>query len=407
MEQNQIPSEQVENEINLMEMLMALVKRKSLIITMTLAAAAASVCYSLYLPNIYTATSKVLPPQKEGGGGLAAALGQLGGLAAAAGLGGGFSGSTDLYVSILKSRSVADAVIKRLDLMKEFDAKTADDARRNFANTVKVQAVTKDGIITITADHKKPEMAARLVSVTVEELGRRSVQLNLAKVSNDRIFLEKRLSFVKKDLKKAEDELKSFAQQNKAIKVDEQAKAAIEGIAKLKAELASKEVQLAAKRTYQTEESPEVMLLVAAVERLKRELAILGGSGGGVGDGIPSVGNIPNLALEYTRRLREVKIQEAILEQLTKQYEMERINENRDTSSLQILDDAVVPDSKSKPTRSLIVIVSTLSVFFISVFAAFLLEYIEKLPVSDREILTNIKRQLFALPRFRKKSNIV
>jgi tyrosine-protein kinase Etk/Wzc len=239
-------------------------------------------------------------------------------------------------------------------------------------------------------------MAARLVTVTVEELGRRSVQLNLAKVSNDRIFLEKRLTVVKKDLKKAEDEMKSFAQQNKAVKLDDQAKATIEGVAKLKAELASKEVQLSAKRTYQTDESPEVMVLVAAVDRLKKELTVLGGSGGGVGEGVPSVGNIPNLALEFTRRMREVKIQEAILEQLTKQYEMEKINENRDTSSLQILDTAVVPDRKSKPKRSLIVVLSTITAFFISILAAFFYEYLEKLPESDRALLSKIKRNLLS-----------
>jgi len=393
MEQKQISSAQVEDEINLLELLMVLVKRKRLIISITLAAAVSSIIVSLILPNIYTATAKVLPPQKEGGG-----FGQLGGLAAAVGLGSGFGGSAELYVSLIKSRSVADAVIKKLDLVKEFKAKTVDEARQKFTNTVKVQSGA--GVITITANHIKPEMAARLVNVTVEELGRRTVQLNLAKVSKEHSFLEKRLDVVKKDLIKAEDELKNFAQKNKAIRMDDQARASIDGIAKLKAELASKEVQLAAMRSYQTDESQGVKALAAATDRLKSELGSLAANGGGVGEGIPSVGNIPNLALEYTRRLREVKIQEAILEQLTKQNEVEKINEHRDTTSLQIVDDAVVPDLKSKPKRSLIVIVSTLTAFLVSIAAAFLLEYSRKLPESDREIIRNIKSGLF--PPFRK-----
>jgi len=394
MEQQEIPAVQSEREISPLELLLVLAKRKMLIFFMTGLTAVASLVISLLLPNYYTATARVLPPQKDGGGGFAAALGQLGGLAAAAGLGGGFGGSAELYASILKSRSVADAVIKQLDLMKDFETTTADDTRRKYANVVGVKPGAKDGVITITADHKKPEMAAKLVNATVAELGRKSVQLNLAKVRNDRVFLEKRLVVVKTDLKKAEDELKSFAQQNKAIKVDEQAKASIDGVARLKAELASKEVQLAAKRSYQTDESPEVMVLVAAVDRLNRELHALGGSGSGSGEGIPAVGNIPNLALEYTRRMREVKIQEAILEQLTKQYEMEKINENRDTSSIQILDEAVVPDRKSKPKRSVIVLLSTVCAFFVSVFAAFLLEYYAKLPESERHTFRKLKQQL-------------
>ena len=393
MELQQIPSEQVEHELNLLDLMMVLVKRKRLIIAITLVAAVASVFYSRSLPNIYTATARILPPQREGGN-LSAALGQLGSLAAVVGLGGGFGGSADLYVSLLKSRSVADAVISQLDLMKEFKAKTADEARLKYSGTVRAQAGLKDGIITISADHINPEMAARLVNVTVEELGRRSVQLNLDKVGTDRIFLEKRLDVVRKDLKKAEDEMKIFAQQNKAIQIDAQAKASLDAIAKLKAELASKEVQLAVKQSYQTDESPEVKVLVAAMDRLKRELGALTGSGGGTGDGMPSVGRVPNLALEYTRRMREVKIQEAILEQLTKQYEIEKINGSRNISSLQILDDAVVPDRKSKPRRSQIVIVAIVTAFLSSVFLAFLLEYVEKLPESDRQILVNIRRQL-------------
>lgn len=396
--EQQILSEQMKDEINLLEILMVLVKRKFIIIIITLTAALASVGYSLYLPNIYTATARILPPQKEGG----TALGQLGGLAGVAGLGGSFGGSSDLYVALLKSRTVADAVIIRLDLMKEFKAKTADVARLNYFANVKVQASSKDGTISVIADHKKPEMAARLVAVTVEELMRRSMQLNIAKVSNDRIFLEKRLEVVKKDLKKAEDDMRSFAQQNKAIKLDAQASASIEAVAKFKAELASKEVQLAAIRSYQTEESPEIKSLVAATDRLKKELAALGGSGGSVGEGIPSVGNVPNLLLEYSRRLREVKTQEAIFEQLTKQHELEKIKENRDTSSLQILDEAVIPDSKSKPRRSMIVALSTLTAFFISIFAVFILNYYENLGASDRRTLENMKRQLLAFPRFNK-----
>lgn len=382
MEREYIPQEPVEDEINLLDLLLVLVKRMRLILFTTIIAAFVAVGYSLMLPNIYTATAKVLPPQKEGGS-LSAALGQLGGLAAVAGLGGGFGGSAELYVSILKSRSVSDAVIKQLNLMQEFKAKTQDDARSSYAATVKIQS-GKDGLITISADHKKPVMAAQLVNATVEELGRRSVQLNLAKVSNDRLFLEKRLVVVKQDLKKAEDEMKTFSQKNKVVQVDAQAKASIEGVAKLSAELASKEVQLSALRSYQTDESPEVKALLATTAQLRNGLSRLSGSSGN-GEGIPAVGSVPGIGLEYARLMRELKTQEAIFEQLTKQYEVTKLNENRDTTSLQILDDAVVPDRKSKPKRSMIVVLATVTAFFASVFAAFILEYFEKMGPEDRQ----------------------
>src|SRR5208282_5325039 len=114
------------------------------------------VCYSLTLKNIYTASAKILPPQKDSGGGLSAMLSQAGGLAALAGGLGGLGGSADLYLGVLKSRSVADAVIKRLNLQKEFKAKTIDDTRKKLEAAVTFKA-GKDGIISIDADSKDPQ----------------------------------------------------------------------------------------------------------------------------------------------------------------------------------------------------------------------------------------------------------
>jgi tyrosine-protein kinase Etk/Wzc len=370
-----------EEEINLLELVQVVAKRKGLIVGLCGGAAIISVVVSLLLPNIYSATAKILPPPKEGGGGLAALLGQAGGLAGmAAGMGGG--GSADLYIGILKSRSVADGVIKRLDLEKVFKTQTPDETRRALEGSVKMQA-GKDGIIAITADSKDPKMAAALANAFVEELGRKSVQLNLTKAGTERAFLEKRLEVVREDLKRAEEDLRSFELKNKAVKVDSQAAASIEGIARLKAEIVAREVQLASLRSYQTDESPEVKVLQAAIGKLRSQLGGLAGSGSG-GEGIPNIGSLPNLGLEYARRMRELKTQEAIYEQLTKQFEMAKLTEAKDSSSLQVLDDAVVPLKKSKPKRSLIVILATVTAFFIAVFTAFVLEYFGKMSDEDR-----------------------
>ncbi|HEY6839034.1 MAG TPA: Wzz/FepE/Etk N-terminal domain-containing protein [Geobacteraceae bacterium] len=374
---------QEEEEINLLELLQVVVKRKGLILKLCSAAAILSVIYSLTLPNIYSATAKILPPQKEGGGGLAAMLGQAGGLAALAGGLGGIGGSADLYIGILKSRSVADAVVKKLDLVRAFKAKDSEGARGALNKAVKAQ-VGKDGIISITAESRNPKMAATLANAMVEELGIRSVQLNLSKAGTERAFLEKRLAVVREDLKKAEDSLKEFQEKYKVVKVDSQATASIQGVAQLKAEIVSKEVQLASLRSYQTNESPEVKALQSSLAKLRSQLGALEGRGGS-GDAIPTVGNVPNLGLEYARRMRELKIQETIFEQLTKQYEVVKLTEAKDSSSMQVLDDAVAPLKKSKPKRSLIVVLATVTAFFVSIFLSFILEYREKMSDEDRQ----------------------
>ncbi|QWV91969.1 lipopolysaccharide biosynthesis protein [Geomonas oryzisoli] len=377
----------VEQEINLLDLVHILLKRKLFIAKVCVVAVIASVGYSLSLQNIYSATTKVLPPQKETAGGLTALLGQGGGLTglAAAGLGGG----TELYQGILKSRSVADAVIRRLDLMKVYQSESIENARIALAGSLKVQA-SKDGILAITVEDKDPKFAAQLANTLADELGKAMVRLNLSKAGTERSFLERRLEVVKKDLKAAEDELKSYSLQKQIVAVDSQAKASIEGIAKLRAELASKEVQLAVLSSKQTDQSPEVKAVQSSIRSLKTQIyALTGNTGGGA---IPAVGEVPKVGLEYSRRMREFKTQEAVYEQLTKQYELAKLNEAKDSSSLQVLDEAVIPVKKTRPVRSRIVILSTLFAFFGSVFIVFVQEYLARLPEKDRKLLQEIKK---------------
>lgn len=388
---NTAPECAEEEEINLLELLQVIVSRKMLIIKCCAAAFILSVCICLTLPNMYTATAKVLPPQKDSGSGMAAALlSQAGGLGALAG-GLGMGGTSDLYLGILKSRSVSDAVIQRLGLQKQLEKKNSEDTRKAVEGLTKFQA-GKDGIITISADYKDPKMAARLANTFVEELERRTVELNLSRAGNERSFLEKRLIVARQELKTAEDEMQHFQEKYKTIKADSQATATIQSIAAIKAQIVTTEVQLAQLRNSMTDESPEVKRTLSALGRLRGQMAALSGSGGD--NAIPSLGNAPGVGVEYVRRLRELKTQEAVVEQLTKQFEVAKINEARDNSSLQVLDTAVTPLRKSKPKRSLIVMLSTVTAFFISIFAAFILEYLSKLPPEDAERLDSIKKAL-------------
>jgi uncharacterized protein involved in exopolysaccharide biosynthesis len=120
---------------------------------------------------------------------------------------------------------------------------------------------------------------------------------------------------------------------------------------------------------------------------------------GGPDNVIPTAGNVPSLSVEYFRKLRELKIQEAVFEQLSKQYEVAKINESKDSTTLQVLDEAVAPIKKSKPKRSLIVLLSTVMAFFGSIVIIFVQEYLSRMSPEDTEILREIKQSL----RFRKR----
>ncbi|MBJ6801932.1 lipopolysaccharide biosynthesis protein [Geomonas sp. Red259] len=385
--------EKNQQEINLLELANVLARRKMIIIKITTVLAIASIAYSLFLPNVYTATARVLVPQKEAGSGISALIGQAGGIASLAT--GGLSGGGDLYVAIVKSRSVSDAVINRLDLRKVYEKDDMERTRDALFDAVKVQS-SKEGIITISTSDKNPRRSAQLANTVVDELGKATVRLNLTKAGAERMFLEKRLEVVKKDLSVAEEAVKNFATQNKVVHLESQAQASITGIARLKADLAGKQVQLSVLRNTRTEESPEVKAAEAGIGQLKAEISRMTGAGG-EGDSIPSVGRMPSVGLEYARKLRELKIQEAVYEQLTKQYEIAKFNESKDSSSLQVLDEAVVPTRKSKPLRSQLVIMVTFAGLFGSTILVFLLEFLDRLPEDDKKLMGRIREQLLSL----------
>jgi uncharacterized protein involved in exopolysaccharide biosynthesis len=288
---------------------------------------------------------------------------------------------------------VADAVVKRLNLQKtETKILTMEAARKKALGGMKFTA-GKDGIVTVAANNKDPQRAALLANTFVKEMIQRSIQLYVTKAGTERNFLEKRMDVVKVELKNAEEALRSFQEKNKTIKVDAQASVAIEGIARIRAEIASKEIQLAMLRDSMTDESSEVKALRIALSRLNSQLNALSGSGG-VDNVIPATGNVPGLGVEYVRRLRDLKVQEAIFEQLTKQFETAKINEAKESSPVQVIDEAVAPLKKSKPKRSLIVILATFSAFILSLGIIFIQEYIANLSPEDAEIIDDIKRSL-------------
>jgi tyrosine-protein kinase Etk/Wzc len=156
----------------------------------------------------------------------------------------------------------------------------------------------------------------------------------------------------------------------------------------MKAQLAAQEVQLATYRRQFTESSQEVKNLTTSVGNLRAQIAKLEGGGGN--SAIPSVGSVPSIGQEYVRLMREFKIQESLVELLTKQYEMASFSEAKDFSPLQVLQKAKVPERKSKPKRSLIVILATIAAFLCSLQLAFISEFFIRLPEEKRERLKSL-----------------
>lgn len=367
-----------EDEINLLDYWRVIVKRKSLIGIIVGVAIVSSITYSLIATPRYASTASILPPQQE-----APMASQLsGGLGALAGGFLGMSTPVDQWLAILKSEAVVDAIIKRFDLMKVFRAQTMDDARRTVTSMVRVSK-SKEGIISVTIEDVDPERASAMANAFVEELDRINKGIVTTSGKRTRVFVEERLKGAKEELGKAEDAIKRFQEANRALKLDDQSKAIIEAIGTVKGQLMAKEVELQTFLSYAMPDNPQAQLLKTQVEELKERLRELE-EGKGLSDNsvredifIPTT-RIPDLTLRYTRLLRDAKVQQALFELLTQQYEVARIQEAKDTPTVQVLDVAKIPERRSKPKRTMIVMLSTITAAFAGVFAAFFVEYIAR-----------------------------
>ena len=372
----------VEDEINLLDYLIVILKRKKLIVGITLGAAIiTAIIVFLIMTPIYMAQTRILPPQT---GSSSIALGMLSQMAGAAGAQSiteslGLKSPSDLYVGMLESRTIADKIIDRFNLMKLYEADYREDARKQLLEDVFEAETDKDsGIITISIEDKDPKRAADMANAFVEELKNLTKGLAVTEASQRRLFFEDQLKDTKMALVKAEEGMQGFQEKTGALQVDEQTKAVIEGIAMLRAQIAAKEVQLRVMRTYATAQNPDLQRAEDELKGLKAELGKLEATGGSGHDPLIPTGRMPEIGTEYVRKLRDLKFYEDLYELLTKQYEAAKLDEARYAAVIQVIDKAIPPEKIAKPKKLLIILIATFTGFFLSLFVAFFAEYKEK-----------------------------
>ena len=304
----------------------------------------------------------MLPPgsqQQSGSGAALAALGALGGLGGLAGL--AAKTPDELYVALLKSDSVQRALAERFDLKTRWDVKNYEALRKAFPKHVRISADKKSGVISVEVDDEQPKFAADLANAYTGEVTKLLGRLAVTEAQQRRVFFEQQLKDTKENLVKAEQHLREVQEKSGVIALDKQAEALINSAALLRAQIAEREVQLKVLRTAATEQNPDVQRLNSELAGMRTELARLESKQGGNGSPIElPVGKLPEAGIEYVRARRELKLQEALLEAMLRQYEVAKLDEAKEGPGLQSVDVALPPDFKSKPQRTLIVLASTL-----------------------------------------------
>jgi uncharacterized protein involved in exopolysaccharide biosynthesis len=373
-----------EDEIDLTELFRALSRRRRLILGITAASAAFAVVVSLLLPVYYKAETRILPPTERGGNLAAQLLGQGG--AGLIGLASGVAGvksQGELFVEIMKSRTVLDRIVDRFDLLSLYRSdlfnlgkkRYRQDARKRLLELLAVREDRKSGIIILTVEDKDPKRAAEMANAFVEELKSLKGGLAISEAGQRRMFFEEQIQHTKVSLARAEEEIKGFQQRTGMFQVDAQARAIIEGIARLRAALAVKEVEAKVLRSFATAQNPDMQRIEEEIRALRAELEKVETLKGHGFDPLMPSARVPEMATEYLRKLRQLKYNETLYELLSKQYELAKLEEARDAVVIQVIDRAVPPERKSRPLRALIVLLATVTMLFLSVFIVLLLEH--------------------------------
>jgi tyrosine-protein kinase Etk/Wzc len=356
-----------EEEISLLDLLIVIVRYRWLILKTLGCTVGIGVILSLVLPIRYTATTAILPPQQgsSAGSSLMAQLGSLGSVASLAGGSLGLKNPNDLQVAMLKSRTVEDAMVDRFHLIQLFELKYKSDARKKLERIVDIDSGAKDGLIRISVTDRDPHRAEEMANGYVEEFKRLSATLAVTEASQRRLFFEQQLSQAKDNLANAEEDLKKTEQKTGLLQLDSQTRATIELLADLRGQIAAKEVEIAGIRSFATGENPELQMAEQQLAGLRAQEQKMGAASEGATNALIPKGNMQEASVEYIRKLRDVKYFETIFDLLARQYEVAKVDEARQGAVVQIVDRAIVPDKKSSPQRTYIVLgAAVLGLFF-------------------------------------------
>jgi len=357
-------------------------ERRRFLFRMFLAGLAASLTLALLIPTEYQSTARLMPPDRSSGGleMLAGLVGKstsdsLTGLASSVL---GLKTTGDLFLGILGSRTVQDDVIRKFDLRKVYGKRRWEDARAALARNTDLSTDRKSGIVVLEVSDRNPQRAAAMTQEYINELDLTLTTQDTSAAHRERVFLEQRLQEVKQNLEVAENNFSDFASKNAALDIPTQGKAMVEASASLQGQLIASETELQGLRQIYTDNNVRVRSTEARIAELQRQLSKMDGAAPTSSrDGsrsaaadppsdtsfYPSFRKLPALGVTYADLLRSAKVQEAVFEVLTQEYELAKVEEAKELPSVKVLDPPNVPEKPSFLPRLLAVLMGGLVVF--------------------------------------------
>lgn len=365
----------IENRgLSFFDYLIIIVKWKKFLITLALVVAVLSYLGIYFLiPAQYDATALIVPSEQDQMGGISSLLKSFSNLPVnIPGL--KKSASTDIYKTIIYSRTSMENLIEKFGLYKEYGYDTMEETIKEAQANVFADE-TKENAYEVTVRASSPKKAADMANYLVDQLNKTIIEMDVRKSKENREFLANRYDEIKNTLKLSEDSLTHYQQKTGILMAEDQTKASIEAYTKLEADLAAKQTELSIVQKLYGQDSPQAYNAKISVTEYENKLnKIKAGTDGN--DLFLALKNLPSKGMNYLRLYRDVKINQAMLEFIIPLYEQARFEEQKNIPFLQIIDHAKAPEKKAYPKRFTITLVITAIIMFLIIFVVILREVV-------------------------------
>jgi len=313
------------------------------------------------LPPQYDSVVRLMPPDQENSGRalMAALVGRAAdGIGVDAGELLGAKSSGALFIGMLRSRTIEDEMVAKFDLRKLYYVRRWDSARQKLEQYTSIAEDKKSGIITITVRDRSRERAQQMAQTYIDELNAHVNGLSVSSARREREFLEQRLGVVKADLDSAARDFSQFASTNTAIDIPQQGKTMLEAAAAIQGQVIAAGSELRGLQQMYGAENVRVLAVKARISELQAQLQKVDGDAASSSDTpYPSIRKLPLLGVTYADLYRRTKIEEAVFEYLTRQYELAKVEEAKQIPTVRILDAPSYAERVAFPPRALMFLV--------------------------------------------------
>lgn len=376
-----------ETSHSILPLLLVLARRIKFLILVPLFFGLIALLYCMFTDPVYTATTRLLPPQYNENT-IQSMQNQLGGESQLGNSALNLKDPTDLFVGILNSRTIMDGLIDNYDLLNYYDISNKYTLRKRLNDATKIR-VGKDGIVTILVNDKNRDKAAEIANAYVKEFYNFSRNLAITEAKRRSEFYEQSLNNAKQNLENSELSLLKSEKESGFTRLSGQDQAIVQAAAELQAQISARKIQLKTMSVYATPRNPDYKLVAYELKNLENQLAGLQNENKNILNDLQddpsensapfiSISNAPDALLEHTRRKRDVAYWETIVLLLGKYNEFGKIDERRDMSLFQVLDHAIPPEEKSSPRTKVNVILTLVGTGFLALMWVLVTEYIKE-----------------------------